>query len=250
MGFTNRSGGLDASGAGTFTSLAATIPTVVGGGVLWVSVHSQGSTAVTPTITMFEPAQRITVAGTPTTDLSSYEYGLRVQFVRAGRITKIRYYRRAATSATVTCRMWNSGGTLLGTATDSTAGVGYQHATFATPIAVTAGTTYTFSYSPNIPVLGGAQAVTDTADCLKQTGYFVPTRPAVVPQHRGGVHPLRGTRLPAGQPRRRSPPCGRRRSAAGPIRTDRLLLAELPVGHRRGHQLRLGVGGVGGGVVR
>ena len=139
--------------------------------------------------TGFGVEQRITISGAPDTDVSGYEYGIRVQFVRAGRITRLRYYRRAATSATVNLNIWNSGGGLAaGPLADSTAGVGYHEVTLPTPLAVAAGSIYTFSYGPNVGTMGGIQPVTDTADCLKQPGSYF-NSPGTWPNSAGGGTP-------------------------------------------------------------
>ena len=80
----------------------------------------------------------------------SVELGVRFVATEAGVITGIRYYRSAQETGTHTGSLWTASGALLATATftDET-GSGWQTVTFATPITVTAGTTYVASYHAN-----------------------------------------------------------------------------------------------------
>ena len=68
-----------------------------------------------------------------------------------GWITGIRFYKGAANTGTHVGSLWSSTGTLLGQVTfSSETASGWQTATFATPAAITAGTTYIASYyAPN-----------------------------------------------------------------------------------------------------
>ncbi|PUA80728.1 DUF4082 domain-containing protein [Nocardioides currus] len=80
-------------------------------------------------------------------DTSSVELGVKFRAATNGYITGIRYYKPAVTTGTHVGSLWTSTGTRLGqvTFTNETAS-GWQQATFASPIAVTAGTTYVASY--------------------------------------------------------------------------------------------------------
>lgn len=68
-----------------------------------------------------------------------------------GWITGIRFYKSAANTGTHTGQLWTSSGSLLGQVTfTGESASGWQEADFASPIAVTAGTTYVASYfAPN-----------------------------------------------------------------------------------------------------
>ena len=65
----------------------------------------------------------------------------------AGFIRSIRFYKAATNTGTHTASLWTTGGQLLGTATfTGESASGWQQANFASPIAITANTTYIASY--------------------------------------------------------------------------------------------------------
>jgi hypothetical protein len=65
----------------------------------------------------------------------------------AGTITGVRFYKGAANTGTHLGRLWSSSGTQLATVTFSgETASGWQQANFATPVPITAGTTYIVSY--------------------------------------------------------------------------------------------------------
>ena len=69
----------------------------------------------------------------------------------AGSVTGIRFHKAAANTGTHVGGMWTTAGTQLASATftDETAS-GWQEVDFATPVAITAGTTYVAGYfAPN-----------------------------------------------------------------------------------------------------
>ncbi|MBB3045283.1 N,N-dimethylformamidase beta subunit family domain-containing protein [Nocardioides soli] len=80
-------------------------------------------------------------------DTASVELGVRFRTSQAGYITGIRYYKPTQTSGTHVGTLWTGTGTKLATVTfaGETAS-GWQQATFASPVAVQAGTTYVASY--------------------------------------------------------------------------------------------------------
>jgi hypothetical protein len=84
-------------------------------------------------------------------DNTSIEVGVKFRASQAGSITGIRFYKGATNTGTHVGTLWSSTGTKLATATftgESTSG--WQEADFATPVAVTANTTYVASYlAPN-----------------------------------------------------------------------------------------------------
>ena len=110
--------------------------------------NSAASPAATPGYTLFE-------LGTPDTvdagDASAVELGVKFRADRAGTATGVRFYKAAANTGTHTGSLWSASGTRLATVTftNETAS-GWQAATFATPVQLTAGTTYVVSYyAPN-----------------------------------------------------------------------------------------------------
>ena len=84
-------------------------------------------------------------------DTDAVELGVKFRAAQDGFITGIRFYKGTGNTGTHIGSLWTSTGTKLGsvTFTNETA-TGWQQATFATPIAVTANTTYIASYhAPN-----------------------------------------------------------------------------------------------------
>ena len=84
-------------------------------------------------------------------DPNAIELGVKFQAVVDGYITGIRFYKGAGNNGTHVGNLWDSSGQLLGTAVfvNETA-TGWQQVLFATPVAVTANTTYVASYhAPN-----------------------------------------------------------------------------------------------------
>jgi rhamnogalacturonyl hydrolase YesR len=78
-------------------------------------------------------------------DNSSVELGLRFLSNAAGNVSGARVYCALNSSGTHTVHLWNSKGSSLGTAT-LPACTGWTAVNFASPIAITAGSTYTISY--------------------------------------------------------------------------------------------------------
>jgi hypothetical protein len=80
-------------------------------------------------------------------DASAVNIGVKFNSDQSGWITGIRFYKGAANTGTHVGSLWSASGSLLGQVTftsESTAG--WQQASFSSPIAVTAGTTYIASY--------------------------------------------------------------------------------------------------------
>ncbi|WP_317164797.1 DUF4082 domain-containing protein [Hymenobacter ginkgonis] len=100
-------------------------------------------------------------------DNQPIEVGTKFRASTSGTITGIRFYKGGSNTGTHVGSLWSSTGTRLATATftNETAS-GWQEVRFATPVAITAGTTYIASYySPNggfaITPNGLATAVTN-----------------------------------------------------------------------------------------
>ena len=80
-------------------------------------------------------------------DGNSLELGLKFRADTSGVVSGVRFYKSAANTGTHVGHLWTSGGTLLASATFSgESATGWQTVSFATPIAVTADTTYVVSY--------------------------------------------------------------------------------------------------------
>ena len=84
------------------------------------------------------------------TDNTAYELGVKFQTTQSGHITAIRYYKAEDETGSHTGRIWDSSGNPLGSVvfTNETQ-YGWQQATLATPIPVSADTTYVVSVNVN-----------------------------------------------------------------------------------------------------
>ncbi|GAA2709523.1 DUF4082 domain-containing protein [Actinoplanes palleronii] len=80
-------------------------------------------------------------------DPSAIEVGVKFRSDVAGSITGVRFYKGAGNTGTHIGHLWTAAGANLGTVTfTGETATGWQSATFATPIAITANTTYVASY--------------------------------------------------------------------------------------------------------
>jgi len=83
-------------------------------------------------------------------DTSSVEVGTKFSSDWAGTITGVRYYKAAANIGQHVVSLWSTAGTQLATATATGETVsGWQMVSFASPVTITAGTTYIVSYHTN-----------------------------------------------------------------------------------------------------
>ena len=84
-------------------------------------------------------------------DSSAVEVGVKFTASVAGYVSGIRFYKGAANTGTHTGSLWSGNGTLLARATfTGESASGWQQVNFATPVAVTPGSTYIASYhAPN-----------------------------------------------------------------------------------------------------
>jgi VCBS repeat-containing protein len=84
-------------------------------------------------------------------DTGAVELGVKFRASVNGSITGIRFYKGSLNTGTHVGNLWTSTGTRLGTVTFSNESAsGWQTATFANPVPITAGTTYVASYfAPN-----------------------------------------------------------------------------------------------------
>jgi hypothetical protein len=160
-------------GAGTLIRDGTGIPTNATGAV--GSYYEDTAAGI-----FYGPKQLPAVEQRPTVTLlpndapwTGWTVGTRWQFVNAVNVTRIRYYRRASSSAALTLGMWNddAAGVNQFRATDTRAGaVGYFEVTLPAPILVPAGGFRTFSVTGGaVPGRSPVTPVTSTADCTFST---------------------------------------------------------------------------------
>ena len=84
-------------------------------------------------------------------DTSAVEVGVKFRSEVAGYITGIRFYKGSRNTGTHVGNLWTTGGTKLGSATfTAETSTGWQQVAFASPVPISAGTTYVASYyAPN-----------------------------------------------------------------------------------------------------
>ncbi|MBD0415488.1 DUF4082 domain-containing protein [Oryzicola mucosus] len=96
-------------------------------------------------VTLFQPGDG--PSNTGNTETASVELGMKFVSSASGTVTGIRFYKAVGDTGPHTGSVWTANGTLLGTVTFSNESLsGWQTATFASPVQITAGTTYIASY--------------------------------------------------------------------------------------------------------
>ncbi|MEJ8641748.1 DUF4082 domain-containing protein [Streptomyces sp. MS1.HAVA.3] len=156
---------LGASNSATFTpsselALNTTYTASVQASDLWGNAMAAPVTwnfttsASPPTVNC--PCTLWSAAATPSTanvgdDANSVELGTRFQSAVNGYITGVTFYKGPGNTGTHTGSLWSASGTLLATGTFGSETLsGWQQLQFATPVPITAGTTYVASYhAPN-----------------------------------------------------------------------------------------------------
>jgi hypothetical protein len=84
-------------------------------------------------------------------DPQGVELGTKFTADASGFITSLRFYKSAGNTGTHTASLWTAAGQRLATATfTGETASGWQQVNFATPVAITAGTTYVASYHTNV----------------------------------------------------------------------------------------------------
>jgi hypothetical protein len=114
---------------------------------IWSSFYTSNQPA--PVVSTFFSANTV-----PTSvdggDNEAVELGMRFTADSDGQITGARFYKAANNTGTHTASLWSNNGQRLATATFSgETASGWQQVNFATPVSVTAGTTYVISYHTN-----------------------------------------------------------------------------------------------------
>lgn len=147
----------DASGNYSFTGVASgnytVTPTKTGWSITPANraVTVSGANVASVNFTANQATSIWSSSATPATaaasDTAAVEVGLKFRSDVAGTITGVRFYKGTTNTGTHVGHLWSSTGTQLGsvTFTGETAS-GWQQANFATPVAVTANTTYVISY--------------------------------------------------------------------------------------------------------
>jgi hypothetical protein len=149
----------DGAVVGTVTATQYTDQTVVPGNTYTYKVEAYDAASNTspsstqPSITL-APTSIWISADSPSntdTDPTPLELGVKFKPLANGTVTGVRYYKPAGTTGTHVGNLWDGSGSNLATVTfSSETASGWQAAVFSTPVSVTAGTTYTVSYTaPN-----------------------------------------------------------------------------------------------------
>ena len=124
---------------GTAYTFTVTAINAAGGGT-----PSSPTPAVTPQDTIFDYATPATIAEN---DPSSVELGVKFTSETPGTVTGIRFYKASTNTGTHVASLWTIGGTLLASATFSNESAsGWQQVNFASPVAISANTTYVAGY--------------------------------------------------------------------------------------------------------
>ncbi len=119
----------------------------VAGNSLAQSYSSTFTTAAAATASATLWPSTVTPGTVDTKEASALELGVKFTADTNGYITGLRFYKSAGNTGTHLANLWTSTGQLLATATfTSESASGWQQVNFATPVAITAGTTYVASY--------------------------------------------------------------------------------------------------------
>ncbi|MEW2416608.1 DUF4082 domain-containing protein [Streptomyces sp. NPDC046866] len=118
--------------------------------VTWNFTTSTSPPAVNCPCTLWSATAQPATAGV-TDDTNSVELGTRFQSAVGGYVSGITFYKGPGNTGTHTGSLWKADGTLLATGTFGSETLsGWQQLHFATPVPITAGTTYVASYhAPN-----------------------------------------------------------------------------------------------------
>jgi len=117
-----------------------------------------GTASAGVSITVNNPATAQTLFATSDTpaivtvsDHNAVELGVKFQALTSGTITGIRFYKGPQNTGTHVADLWTATGTLLATASfTNESASGWQQVNFASPVSITAGTTYVASYHTSV----------------------------------------------------------------------------------------------------
>lgn len=138
---------IHSSRSSRFGRLLASARRIAAGLLCFIAVHSAAEAACPCTIWPDTAVPGNASVG----DTGAVELGVRFTADTGGVITGVRFYKGAANTGTHIGNLWTAGGTLLATATFANESAsGWQQVNFASPVAITANTTYVASYyAPN-----------------------------------------------------------------------------------------------------
>jgi hypothetical protein len=139
------------------STLSATVSGIAGGPYTFrvTATNSVGTGAASSPSNAVSPYVTLLDSGAPASadagDPGSVELGAKFQSDVAGSVIGVRFYKAAANGGTHVGTLWSAAGTRLGSGTfTSESASGWQELRFASPVAITAGTTYVVSYfAPN-----------------------------------------------------------------------------------------------------
>jgi hypothetical protein len=134
----------------TYTATISGVKDSAGNALAAAKVWSFTTAAAPPpSISIWSNAAR--PAAIATTDGSAVELGMKFRSEVNGTVRGVRFYKGTTTTGAHTGSLWSSTGTRLATATfTGETASGWQTVTFATPVAITANTTYVVSYHTNV----------------------------------------------------------------------------------------------------
>jgi VCBS repeat-containing protein len=129
------------SGTDTFTYKASDGASASNAATVSITVAQSGGSS----ISIWSPS---TVPGTAdANDNAAVELGLKFQTSVSGSVLGVRFYKGPLNTGTHIGNLWSSNGTLLATATFvNESASGWQQVNFATPVSISANTTYIVSY--------------------------------------------------------------------------------------------------------
>ncbi|WP_112661843.1 DUF4082 domain-containing protein [Microvirga flavescens] len=115
---------------------------------------SSANVGLTVTAPSNSPISVFSSSATPAvlsaSDTSPVELGMKFRSSTSGSVTGVKFYKGSGDTGTHQGHLWTATGTLLGTVTFSNeTASGWQTASFSSPVAITAGTTYVVSYHSN-----------------------------------------------------------------------------------------------------
>ena len=123
--------------------------TVTATDTVTASITGSATVAASSTISIWSSTAK--PANPTQTPNPRVELGVKFYSDVSGSITGLRFYKGSTNTGTHVADLWTSSGKLLATATfTSETGSGWQQVNFATPVAITAGTTYVASYHTNV----------------------------------------------------------------------------------------------------